>query len=71
MKVDDEAPAKVALDRAWTVYLATHGDVDSADARQCTLARYLQREWAAGQTNPDEVVCSGLMYLSRLPSDTW
>jgi hypothetical protein len=34
--VDDE-PLKIAIDRAWTVPLATHKDVDAGDPRRCSL----------------------------------
>ncbi len=67
--MDDEAPTKVALERAWTIYLAVHQDgIDPADARRCTLARHLQRKWEAGQTDAEDLTCSGLTFLSRLPS---
>ena len=69
--MDDEFPPRVAVDRAWTVYLATHSDVDAADERRCTLERYLHGRWAAGESDPDELTCTGLSYLSRLGSDRW
>ena len=28
--MDDESPPRVAADRAWTIYLAAHADVDAA-----------------------------------------
>jgi len=31
----DEVPLQKAVDTAWTVYLATHRDVDAADGRRC------------------------------------
>ena len=37
--MDDESPPRVAADRAWTIYLAAHADVDAADHRRCTLER--------------------------------
>jgi hypothetical protein len=67
--VDDGAVVKIALDRAWTVHLALHEDVDPADARRCTLARYLDRKLETGQTDPEELTCAGLAFLSRPPSD--
>ena len=39
--MDDEFPLRIAVDRAWTVHLATHNDVDAADYRRCSLERYL------------------------------
>jgi hypothetical protein len=32
--MDDESPPRVAADRAWTIYLAAHADVDAADHRR-------------------------------------
>jgi hypothetical protein len=39
----DEVPQRKAVDTAWTVYLATHRDVDVMDGRRCLLERHLQR----------------------------
>jgi hypothetical protein len=50
----DEVPLRKAVDTAWTVYLATHRDVDVADGRQ---------------SETKVVTCSGLAYLDRLPKD--
>jgi hypothetical protein len=44
----DEVPLRKAVDTAWTVYLATHRDVDVADDRRCLLERHLQRSVEAG-----------------------
>ena len=69
--MDDESPPRVAADRAWTIYLAAHADVDAADHRRCTLERYLHGRWQAGESDPEELTCSGLSYLSRLGPDSW
>jgi hypothetical protein len=35
--MDDDLPLRLAVDRAWTVHLATYNDVDAADPRRCSL----------------------------------
>ena len=65
-KVDDKFPPRLAVDRAWTIYLAAHADVDAADHRRCTLERYLRDRWHAGESDPEELTCSGLSFLWRL-----
>jgi hypothetical protein len=67
----DEVPLRKAVDTAWTVYLATHRDVDVADDRRCLLERHLQRRLGAGQSESEVLTCSGLAYLNRLPKDEW
>ena len=67
----DEVPLRKAVDTAWTVYLATHRDVDAADGRRCLLERHLQRMLKAGQSETEVLTCSGLAYLDRLPKDEW
>jgi hypothetical protein len=70
--MDDESPPRVASDRAWTIYLAARADVDAADHRRCTLERYLHGRWQAGESDPEELTCSGLSHLWRLrPADSW
>jgi hypothetical protein len=58
-----------AVDTAWTVYVATHRDVDVADGRRCLLERYLQGTLEASQCETEELTCSGLAYLDRFPKD--
>jgi hypothetical protein len=67
----DEVPLPKAVDTAWTVYLATHRDVDVADGRRCLLERHLQQRLEAGQSETEVLACSGLAYLDRLPKDEW
>ena len=67
--MDDEL--RTAVDRAWTVHLATNGDVDAADQRRCSLERYLNGKWQAGEHDPEELTCCGLSYLARLGSESW
>ena len=69
--MDDEMLPTVAANRAWTLYLAVHDDVDPLDARRCTLERYLRQRWQAGERNPEELTCLGLAHLARVPGDTW
>jgi hypothetical protein len=65
----DEFLLRKAVDTAWTVYLATHRDVDVADGRRCQLDRHLQGRLEASQSETEELACSGLAYLDRLPKD--
>jgi hypothetical protein len=67
----DEVPLGNAVATAWTVYLATHRDVDAADGRRCLLERHLQRKWESSQSNAEALVCSGLAYLDRTAKDAW
>ena len=67
--MDHESPLKVAVDRAWTVHLARHKDIDAADPRRCSLERYLSGKWQAGESDPEELTCRGLSYLARLASE--
>ena len=60
-----------AVETAWSVYLATHGDVDKADQRRCSLARYLRAEFEGGEKDMEGLACSGLAYLTRLSTDAW
>ena len=67
----DEVPFRRAVHTAWTIYVATHRDVDVADGRRCLLERHLQGRLEASQGKTEELVCSGLAYLDRLPKDEW
>ena len=55
----DEVPFRNAVHTAWTIYVATHRDVDIADGRQCLLERHLQGRLEASQGETEELVCSG------------
>jgi hypothetical protein len=69
--LNDEIPPRLAVDRAWTIYLAAHANVDAADHRRCTLERYLRDRWNAGENDPEELTCLGLSFLWRLERDNW
>jgi hypothetical protein len=71
IQMDDELPPRAAVNRAWTIYLSSHADVDPADHRRCALERYLHSKWQAGESDPEELTCSGLSYLSRIRPDSW
>ena len=61
-----------ASQQAWSIYLTRNHSVSPADSRRCSLERYVQERWAAGETNLDGLTCSGLLFLSRLtPVDLW
>ena len=36
-----------------------------------TLERYLRDRWHAGESDPEELTCSGLSFLWRLEWDNW
>ena len=63
----DEAPLRKAVDTTWSVYLATHHGVDSADSRRCLLERHLHGKWDARESDAEQLTCFGLAYLERLP----
>jgi hypothetical protein len=61
-----------ASQQAWTIYLTRNNLVSPADSRRCSLERFVQARWAAGETDLDGLTCSGLSFLSRLtPLDMW
>ena len=62
---------RTAVHAAWTVYLATHRDVDARDGRRCLLERNMQGSSDARQSDAEELTCSGLAYLERFPKDEW
>ena len=61
----DEVPLRQAVAMTWTVYLATHLEVDASDGRRCLLERHLRRTWENSQSEAEVLVCSGLAYLDR------
>jgi hypothetical protein len=67
--MDDELILQEAVKTAWSVYLTTHGDVDVADQRLCSLSRHLSERLHSGETDMEELACAGLAYLERLPED--
>ena len=67
----DQDPLRKAVYTAWSIYVTIHPDVDVTDGRQCLLERHLQRRLEASQGGTEELTCSGLAYLDRLPKDEW
>jgi hypothetical protein len=67
-EMEDDSPVKTAVERAWSLHLATHEDIDAADPRRCSLERYLSGKWQAGEMDEQELTCHGLSYLRRLGS---
>jgi hypothetical protein len=55
-----------AVDTAWSIYRATHRDVDASDGRRCVLERHRRMKWEAGKVDTGELACSGLAYLEQL-----
>ena len=68
-QLDEELILREAVKTAWSVYLATHGDIDVSDRRLCSLSRHLADRLHAGETGVEELACAGLAYLDRLPVD--
>jgi hypothetical protein len=60
-----------AVQATWSIYVAMHPDADDADERQCSLSRHLESRLRAGENDVEELVCSDLAYLDRLPPDPW
>ena len=69
--MDDKCSLQIAVERAWSVHLAVHNDVDAADQRRCSLERYLSEKWHAGESDPEQRTCYGLSYLARLAPESW
>lgn len=67
----DERILRQAVEIAWSLYVAEHGELDAADQRRALLARHLQDRLRAGERDPEELACSGLAYLNRVPADPW
>jgi hypothetical protein len=65
----DTVALRTAVDTAWSIYRATHDDVDAADNRRCLLERHLQGRWETREGDVEELASSGLAYLARLPED--
>ena len=59
----DKFVLRQAVETAWTVYRATHGDVHELDERRCLLERHLQQ---ARENDPEDLTCAGLAYLKRI-----
>jgi hypothetical protein len=61
----DKGPLRKAVDTAWTVYLATHRDIDVADGRRCLLERHLHGRLGTNQSGlknsrvPDLLISTG------------
>jgi hypothetical protein len=60
-----------AVKTAWAVYIATHPAANVDDQRRCSLSRHLEARLQAGEKDFEELVCSGLSYLDRVPADPW
>ena len=67
--MDEKLILREAVKTAWSVYLATHGNVDVTDQRLCSLQRHLSQRLLRGETEVEELACAGLAYLDRLPEE--
>ncbi|WP_342712839.1 hypothetical protein AAFG13_17925 [Bradyrhizobium sp. B124] len=60
---------RTAVDTAWSVFRATHSEVDASDIRRCLLERHLYAGWEVRKGDAEEIASFGLAYLTRLPDD--
>jgi hypothetical protein len=67
--MDEKLILREAVKTAWSVYLATHGNVQVTDQRLCSLERHLSQRLLSGETEVEELACAGLAYLDRLPEE--
>jgi hypothetical protein len=58
--MDEKLILREAVKTAWSVYLATHGNVDVTDQRLCSLERHLSQRLLSGETEVDELNAPGL-----------
>ena len=65
----DTVGLRTAVETAWSIFCATHDDVDPADSRRCLLERHLQGRCEAREGEVEELASFGLAYLARLPED--
>jgi len=65
----DDIPLRKAVDTVWSLYRASHRDIDEADSRRCLLERHLKGRWEARVNEVDELTGFGLAYLDRLPEN--
>jgi hypothetical protein len=65
----DNLPLQMAVDSAWSVYLARHRDVDPADRRRCLLERHLLRRPDARESDAEDLTSVGIAYLEQLSDD--
>ena len=65
----DIVALRTAVENAWSIFCATHDDVDAADSRRCLLERHLHGRCAARQVDVEELASFGLAYLARLPDE--
>ena len=69
----DTVALRTAVDTAWSIFCATHDDVDAADSRRCLRERHLQERGEACEGKVEgkveELASFGLAYLARLAED--
>ncbi len=61
-----DGSARLAFERAWSVYLLINSSIDPNDERQATLERYISKRCEAGEQDPDALTVEGLAYLKKL-----
>jgi hypothetical protein len=62
----DDNAANLAFERAWSVYLLIHNDVNEHDERRTTLERFIRKNCEAGESDPETLTVGGLAYLKKL-----
>ena len=66
----DTVALRIAAETAgWSIFRATHDDVDDADSRRCLLEPHLQGRCEAREEEVKELASLGFAYLARLPED--
>lgn len=61
-----DGSARLAFERAWSVYLLINSSIDPNDERRATLERYICKRCEAGEQDPDMLTVDGLAYLKKL-----
>ena len=65
----DTVALRTADDAAWSIFCATHDDVDAAGSRHCLRERHLQERGEACEGKVEELASFGLAHLARLAED--
>jgi len=62
----DDVPLRMAVETAWSLYLASNRDVDTADNRRFLLERHPHKRWETDASKAEELAFE-LTCLARLP----
>jgi hypothetical protein len=61
-------PCMDATQQAWSIYLRRNAAIAPEDGLRCSLERFVRERWHSGENDLDDLTCSGLAFLSRVPS---